>query len=171
MRFSSTRNVCRNAIMRSFPSPSSATGSVTPQYAEIGYPCQIGYTAATAFSQTVKAKSIGGASADANSFQSLLLRFAVGNPKCFSKSSAIGFMRPAGWFCQKIHFLIVAQMGKLMLPGVAQRPPRQTPFLNLAHMTRQEIETLLRLLADMKREELTLLMRWRIKSELMGRVY
>jgi hypothetical protein len=57
------------------------------------------------------------------------------------------------------------------LPGVAQRPPRQTPFMNLTHMTRQEIETLLRLLADMKREELTLLMRWRIKSELMGRVY
>ena len=49
--------------------------------------------------------------------------------------------------------------------------PCQTPGMDLSRMTRQEIEALLKMLADLEREELALLMQERRESERQGRLH
>ena len=72
-------------------------GSGTPQWAVMGWPGQMGQTSLAALSQTVKMKSICGASGSANSSQDLLRRPSVGMPALRSCSRASGRTLPVGW--------------------------------------------------------------------------
>jgi hypothetical protein len=67
MRLRSRRAVSAKAAAIWVGEPTVAAGSGTPQCAVTGLPGQIGQTSPAALSQTVKMKSIGGASGPANS--------------------------------------------------------------------------------------------------------
>ena len=72
IRFCSSRKAVTNAPFFRYLSPSTATGSLMPQCAVMGWPGQIGQASVAALSQTVKTKSMCGASGSENSRQSLL---------------------------------------------------------------------------------------------------
>jgi hypothetical protein len=60
IRHSSSRQEVWNAVFRAIGSPSTTTGSGTPQWAVTGFPGQIGHTSPAALSQTVTTRSIRG---------------------------------------------------------------------------------------------------------------
>ncbi len=68
-----------------------------PQCAVIGCPGHIGQVSPAALSQTVKTKSMTGASVRANSFQLFERRPSVGYPRLSSVFSATGLTAPFGW--------------------------------------------------------------------------
>ena len=76
--------------------PFAAAGSGTPQCAVMGWPGHTGHTSPAALSQTVRTKSICGASGLANSSQFLLRYPSVGMRNDSSVSRANGFTLPFG---------------------------------------------------------------------------
>ena len=97
IRRSSATNASRNARSICCGVPATAAGSGTPQCAVIGWPGHRGQTSFAALSQTVKTKSIFGASGFANSSQLLLRKPSVDRFAAASVFSAAGFTRPVGW--------------------------------------------------------------------------
>ena len=69
MRFLRYRNAATNAASFSMSVPWTAAGSSMPQWALMGCPGHTGQVSPAALSQTVKTKSITGASGLANSSQ------------------------------------------------------------------------------------------------------
>ena len=89
IRRSRIENASRKARSISSGVPFTAAGSGIPQCAVIGCPGQNGQTSLAALSQTVKTKSIFGASAPANSSQDLLRSPAIeisASSSCLSAS-------------------------------------------------------------------------------------
>src|SRR5215468_2599351 len=79
IRRSKVTNASRNARSICSGVPATEAGSGAPQCALIGRPGQTGQASLAALSQTVKTKSIFGASNLANSSQLLLRKPAVGS--------------------------------------------------------------------------------------------
>src|ERR1700681_3644182 len=77
--------------------PAASAGSSTPQCAVIGGPGQTGQDSLAALSQTVKTKSITGASGPANSCQLFERKLSVGESRLLSTLIANGFTVPFGW--------------------------------------------------------------------------
>src|SRR5260221_6014678 len=96
MRASSRRYASRKAAIRCSSVPAAAAGSGTPQCAVTGLPGHTGQVSPAAWSQTVKTKSMTGASARANSSQDLLRACGSGMRSLSSSWSVSGCTSPLG---------------------------------------------------------------------------